>query len=172
MAAAEAAPPAAQVPLVQPGARAPLPVSFSNPVALRVAFLMSLISMLLTMIPIVNFFSPVWWLVAGSSAVLLYRRLTGMSLSVSAGARLGSITGVLAFLSLVLIIALTVAFTGNELFQEMIKQNPDASQVLNNPPALAFASILALLILFAIVVGICTAGGALGARFANRNAKV
>lgn len=133
---------------------------------------MSLISMLLTMIPVVNFFSPVWWLVAGSSAVLLYRRLTGMSLSVRAGARLGSITGVLAFLSLVIIIALTVAFTGNELFQEMIKQNPDASQVLNNPPALAFAAIVALLILFAMVVGICTAGGALGARFANRNAKV
>ena len=153
------------------GAAAPLPVSFSNPVALRVAFLMSLATMLLTMIPVVNFLSPVWWMVAGSCAVLLYRRLTGLSLSVKAGARLGSITGVLAFLSLVVIIALTVALTGNQLFQEMIKQNPDASEVLNNPPALAMAAALALVILFAMVVGMCTAGGALGARFANRNAK-
>lgn len=152
--------------------RPPLPVSFSNPIALRVAFLMSLITMLLTMIPIVNFLSPVWWLVAGSCAVLLYRRLTGMSLTVRAGARLGSITGVLAFVSLVVIIALTLAFTGNEFFQEMVKQNPDASQVLNNPPALALAAVFALVILFAMVVGMCTAGGALGARFANRNAKV
>jgi hypothetical protein len=151
---------------------AQLPVSFSNPIALRVAFLMSLGIMLVTMIPVVNFLCPVWWLVAGLCAVLLYRRLTGLSLSVKAGARLGSITGVLGFLSLVVIIALTFALTGNELFQEMIKQNPDASQVLNNPPALVMAAGLALVILFAMVVGICAAGGALGARFASRNAKV
>ncbi len=155
-----------------PAARVALPVSFSNPIALRVAFLMSLITMLLTMIPFVNYLSPVWWLVAGSAAVTLYRRLTGMSLSVGAGARLGSITGVLAFLSLVIIIALTVAFAGNDLFQEIAKQNPDASQVLNNPAMLAFGAAVFLVFLFAIVVGICTAGGALGARFANRNAKV
>jgi hypothetical protein len=151
---------------------APLPVNFSNPVALRVAFLMSLAIMLMTMIPVVNFLSPVWWLVAGSCAVLLYRRMTGLSLSVKAGARLGSITGVLAFLSLVVIIGLTLALTGNELFQEMVRQNPDASQVLNNPPALVLASAMALVILFAMVVGMCAAGGALGARFAGRNAKV
>jgi hypothetical protein len=151
---------------------AQLPVSFSNPIALRVSFLMSLGIMLVTMIPVVNFLCPVWWLVAGLGAVLLYRRLTGLSLSVKAGARLGSITGVLAFLSLVIIIALTFALTGSELFQEMIKQNPDASQVLNNPPALVMAAGLALVILFAMVVGICAAGGALGARFASRNAKV
>jgi len=149
-----------------------LPVSFSNPIALRVAFLMSLGIMLTTMIPFVNMLSPVWWLTAGLGAVLLYRRLTGLSLSVQAGARLGSITGVLAFLSLVVIIGLTFALTGNEVFQEMIKQNPDASQVLNNTPALVFATALALGLLFAMVVGICAAGGALGARFANRNAKV
>jgi hypothetical protein len=151
---------------------AQLPVSFRNPIALRVAFLMSLAIMLMTMIPVVNVLSPVWWLVAGSCAVLLYRRLTGLSLSVKAGARLGSITGVLAFLSLVVIIALTFAFAGNDLFKEMIKQNPDASQVLNNPPALALAAALALVILFAMVVGTCAAGGALGARFAGRNAKI
>lgn len=155
------------------GARsAQLPVSFSNPIALRVAFLMSLAIMLMTMIPVVNVLFPIWWLAAGLCAVLLYRRLTGLSLSVKAGARLGSITGVLAFLSLVIIIGLTLALTGNELFQQMIKQNPDASQVLNNPPALVMAAGLALVILFAMVVGICAAGGALGARFASRNAKV
>jgi hypothetical protein len=149
-----------------------LPVSFSNPIALRVAFLMSLAIMLMTMIPVVNVLSPIWWLVAGLGAVLLYRRLTGLSLSVKAGARLGSITGVLAFLSLLVIIALTFALSGNELFQEMIKQNPDASQVFNNPPALVMAAAVALVILFAMVVGMCAAGGALGARFASRNAKV
>jgi hypothetical protein len=162
-----------QLPAMPTMARpAQLPVSFSNPIALRVAFLMSLGIMLTTMIPFVNMLSPVWWLTAGLGAVLLYRRLTGLSLSVQAGARLGSITGVLAFVSLVVIIGLTFALTGNEVFQEMLKQNPDASQVLNNTPALVFATALALGILFAMVVGICAAGGALGARFANRNAKI
>jgi hypothetical protein len=169
---------AVTAPLVLPpqmsGASRPtqLPVGFGNPIALRVAFLMSLGIMLTTMIPVVNVLSPIWWLVAGLCAVLLYRRLTGLSLSVRAGARLGSLTGVLAFLSLVVIIALTLALTGNDLFQEMIKQNPDASQVLNNPPALVVAAAFALVILFAMVVGICAAGGALGARLASRNAKV
>lgn len=172
--AGEALPPLVGVLPQMPAASRPLqlPVSFSNPIALRVAFLMSLAIMLMTMIPVVNVLSPIWWLVAGLGAVLLYRRLTGLSLSVKAGARLGSITGVLAFLSLVVIIALTLALTGNELFQEMLKQNPDASQVLNNPPALVMAAAVALVILFAMVVGMCAAGGALGARFASRNAKV
>jgi hypothetical protein len=154
------------------GGLAQLPVSFSNPIALRVAFLMSLGVMLMTMIPVLYVLSPVWWLVAGLCGVLLYRRLTGVSLSVRAGARLGSITGVLAFLSLVVIIAVTAAFAGKDLFEEMVKQNPDFSQVLNNPPALAVGVGMFLVFLFAIVVGTCAAGGALGARFAGRNAKV
>src|SRR5437588_5916791 len=68
---------------------AQIPVNFRNPVARRVAFLISLAIMLLTMIPVVNLLSV---LGAGWGAVLLYRRLTGLSLSVRAGARLGSIT--------------------------------------------------------------------------------
>jgi hypothetical protein len=159
----------AGAPAVRP---AQLAVGFGNPIALRVSFLMSLGIMLMTMIPVVNVLSPIWWLVAGLCAVLLYRRLTGLSLSVKAGARLGSLTGVLAFLSLVVIIGLTLALTGNDVFKEVVRQNPDASQVFNNPPALAVAAALALVILFAMVVGICAVGGALGARLANRNAKV
>ena len=177
---AEMPPPLPQAAFAQtgavPGSRvglAQLPVSFSNPIALRVAFLMSLGVMLMTTIPVLYILSPVWWLVAGSCGVLLYRRLTGVSLSVGAGARLGSITGVLAFLSLVVVSALTAVFADKERFQEMIKQNPDFSQVLNNPPALAVGIGMALVFLFALVVGTCAAGGALGARFAgSRNAKV
>jgi hypothetical protein len=116
--------------------------------------------------------SPVWWLVAGLCAVLLYRRLTGLSLSVGAGARLGSITGVLAFLSLVIILGVMLALKGNDAFQEALKQNPAASQALNDPSSVVLASLFVLMLLFAIVVGTCAAGGALGARFASRNAKI
>lgn len=170
---AEATPAPPQIPFSPTGPRAittALPVTFSNPVALRVAFLMSLGVMMMTIIQVV--LSPIWWLVAGLCAVPLYRRMTGLSLSVKAGARLGSITGVLAFLSLVVIIGLAFALRGRDFYQEMIKQNPDVSQVLNNPPALAFGVVMFLLLLFAMVVGMCAAGGALGARFVNRNAKV
>src|SRR5438128_8904494 len=66
---------------------AQLPVSFSNPIALRVGFLMSLAIMFLDMIPVLNILFFVWWLGGGWGGVLLYRRLTGRTLTVSAGAR-------------------------------------------------------------------------------------
>jgi hypothetical protein len=133
---------------------------------------MSLGIMLVMLIPGVIILAPLWWLVAGSGAVLLYRHLTGLSLSVRAGARLGSLTGVLAYLSLIVLIGLMFATSPHELVQAMVKQNPEASQVLNNPPALVMSIGLLLVFLFAVVVGICAAGGALGARFTGRNAGV
>ena len=146
----------------------PLPVGFSNPVALRVAILMSLATMFMEMIPGVNLLFLVWGLAAGWCAVLLYRRLTGYVLSVRAGARLGSITGILTFLSLLVISTVTMAIMGKDVFQQ-IKQDPQVAQALNDPPTLVATFLVALLILFAIVVGTCAAGGALGARFVGRN---
>jgi hypothetical protein len=146
----------------------PLPVGFSNPVALRVAILMSLATMFMEMIPGVNLLFLVWGMAAGWCAVLLYRRLTGYVLSVKAGARLGSLTGILTFLSLLVISTVTMAIMGKDVFQQ-IKQDPQVAQALNDPPTLVATFIVALLILFAIVVGTCAAGGALGARFVGRN---
>lgn len=156
-------PTAAANPLAQ------IPVSFGNPIALRIAFLMSLALMVLEMIPGLNLLFVVWWLGAGFGAVLMYRRLTGLVLSVRAGARLGSITGILTFVSMAVIFALTMVFAGNDLFQQMVKQDPQISEVINNPPAMAALFLLVLAIIFAMVVGTCAAGGALGARFAGRD---
>jgi len=152
-------PPTLQAKLAQ------LPVSFSNPIALRVSFLMSLAIMFLDMIPVINILFPVWWLGAGSCGVLLYRRLTGKSLSVSAGARLGSITGVLAFVSMAIVFTLTIVFTGKQFMELMVQQDPRMSQIINDPPMLAAGFLFFLFIAFTSVVGICAAGGALGARF-------
>jgi hypothetical protein len=146
----------------------PLPVGFGNPVALRVAILMSLATMLMEMIPGVNLLFIVWGLAAGWCAVLLYRRLTGYALSVGAGARLGSITGILTFLSLLVITTVTLTVMGKDAFQQF-KQDPQVSQVLNDPALMVATFLVALLILFAVVVGTCAAGGALGARFVGRN---
>ncbi len=151
------------------GRPVPLPVSFSNPLALRAAILVSLGVMLVAMIPGVQLLVPVWGLAAGWCAVLLYRRLTGFALSVRAGAQLGSITGVLTFVSLLIIMALTILAMGKDFSKEVIRQDPQITQVMNDPPALAVAVVVALVLIFGLVVGTCAAGGALGAKFAGRN---
>jgi hypothetical protein len=149
---------------------AQLPVNFGNPIALRVAFLMSLGVMLMQLVPFLNLLFVVWWLLAGWGAVRLYGRLTGSTLSVRAGARLGSITGVLAFVSMAIVTALTLAFAGRQMFDDMVKQDPRMSDVVNNPPMLAAVLLVVLAVIFVLVVGICAAGGALGARFSARRA--
>jgi hypothetical protein len=162
----EPAPPPEILPRPQSNAKAqPAPVGFGNPVALRIAFLMSIAIMVLEMIPILQILFIVWCLIAGWGAVRLYRRITGFALSPSSGARLGSITGVLTFLSIAIVMALAMLFNGKELIQQMVRQNPEVSQVVNNPTALAFGFLFGLLILFAMVVGSCAAGGALSARW-------
>ncbi len=148
----------------------PPPVSFANPVALRVAVLMSLGTMFVEMIPGMSLLFILWTLAAGWGAVVLYRRLTGHALGVRSGVQLGSITGVMTFVGLLVSFALTVAIMGKDVVMDQIRQgNPQAAQVLNDPAALAAGFLVALLILFAIVVGTCAAGGALGARYVSRN---
>ena len=147
---------------------AQIPVSFSNPIALRVAFVMSLAIMLVELIPVVNLLFVLWWLAAGWGAVLLYRRITGLSLSVAAGARLGSITGVLSFVGTAIVLTLTMVFAGKQFIDEMIRQDPQMKQVLDDPAALATVFLVMLALVFSLVVGICAAGGALGARFMAR----
>jgi hypothetical protein len=145
------------------------PVGFSNPIALRVAVLMSLGTMFVEMIPVVNLLFAVWGVAGGWGAVLLYRRLTGFALGIRAGARLGSITGVLTFSSLLVISTLTLTVGGQsqDIFKQF-RQDPQMAQVLNDPAMLVAVFVIALVIMFAIIVGTCAAGGALGARYVNR----
>ena len=144
----------------------PLPIGFGNPVALRVAFLMSLGIMMTSMLPVVNYLFFVWWLVAGWGGVRLYRRITGLHLSVAAGARLGFLTGLFAFLSMAVVFAFLMASSsGHEILDQMVKQNPQTAEIVNNPPMLGAMLLMGLFMMFAIVAGVCAAGGALGAKF-------
>jgi hypothetical protein len=159
------------VPPAQPSLQArlqQLPVNFSNPVALRVALLMSVAIIPVELAPILSMLSIVWWLAAGWCAVLLYRRLTGSVLSIRAGARLGSITGILTFLGYAIGITIGIFAAGKQFFDQLAKQSPDVSQVVNDPPMLFAVIMLAMAFLFAFVVAVCAAGGALGARYALR----
>ena len=150
----------------------PLPIGFANPIALRVAFLMSLGIMLVSMLPVVNYLFFAWWLLAGWGGVRLYRRLTGLALTVKAGARLGSLTGLFAFVSMAVVFSLTMASsTGREMLDQMVKQDPRMSEVVNNPTMLGSVLLMVLIMVFAMVVGICAAGGALGAKFSASEPK-
>jgi hypothetical protein len=145
----------------------PLPISFGNPIALRVAFLMSLGIMMVEMLPVLNYLFFIWWLLAGWGGVRLYRRLTGLRLSVGAGARLGFLTGLFAFVSMAIVFGLTMASsTGREMLDQMVRQDPRMSDVVNNPTMLGSVLLMVLFVFFAMVVGFCAAGGALGAKYA------
>ncbi len=146
------------------------PVGFGNPIALRVAIMMSLGTMFVEMIPVVNLLFVFWGVAGGWGAVLLYRRFTGFALDVRAGARLGSLTGVLTFASLLLISTLTLTVGGQseDIFKQF-RKDPQMAQVLNEPITLAAVFVFALVIMFAIIVGTSAAGGALGARYVGRS---
>jgi hypothetical protein len=89
--------------LVAGEAPAPMPLTFQNPVAIRVGFSVASVAALLTMIPLVNYGVPVWLLGAGFVSVFFYKRRTGQRLSVRSGARMGWITGVMSFAILAVI---------------------------------------------------------------------
>jgi len=116
------------------------------------------------------FMAPLWFLMAGGAAVRLYRRLTGLRLSVRAGARLGSLTGVLVFVGFLILAVIDATSSGEDIVQTMKQQNPQAAQMLDSTSAVVFMLLFSFAVIFAMIVGICAAGGALGARLANRNA--
>jgi len=155
-------------PVVVVAAPPPPPISFGNPIAVRIAFAMSFALTMTEMLPIVNYLFFAWWLLAGWGAVRLYRRITGISLSVAAGARLGFFTGLFTFLGMAVLFSLLMASSSShELLDQMVKQDPRTAEVVNNPAMLGSVLVMALVIVFAFVSGVCAAGGALGAKFAR-----
>ena len=78
-------------PVVEPRP-APLPLNFRNPIAVRIALMAAVGATLLNfLVPILN------WPAAGFFAVFLYCRKTGTRLDVSAGVKIGWITGLLTY---------------------------------------------------------------------------
>jgi hypothetical protein len=145
---------------------APMPIGWSNPIALRVAIMMSLAIAMPELLPYLSSLFFLWWLLAGWGAVWLYRRLTGLQVSVSAGARLGFLTGIFTFVIVALMLSPQLASSElhNALNQQMLK-DPRTTNFVNNPTILAAVLIMFLGMVFAVVAGLCTAGGALGAKF-------
>ena len=156
-------------------------VSFANPAALRIAFAAAALSILLDSIPFISFLFVLWSMGAGFLAVWLYRRRTGKAVSVPNGVRLGWITGVFTFVILTVMVTVVVlAITSNgklasEVHQQlagMAQHDPNYQQALSvfeNPSTLASTIIYSLCTFFVLLSLASVAGGALGARFSNKD---
>jgi hypothetical protein len=153
-------------------------VSFANPAALRIAFAAAALSILLDTIPLLGLLFVIWAMGAGFMAVWLFQKRTGLPLSVGNGAKLGWITGVFSSVLLTIMVTVTVVFNGDKLAEEFRRQaaitlskDPNYQQVLStfeNPASLATMIIFLMLFIFLLLSLASVAGGALGARFSNK----
>ena len=145
-------------------------MSFHNPVAVRIGFLMAGVAALLSTLPLVGLFSVVWWASAGFCAVYMYRRRTGQPLTVRNGARMGWITGVMlsGFFAI-----LTAVSSGEFItrYKEQLRNMPDpaVASMLQNPAVVAIGLVLGLLMTFGFITLLCMSGGALGAKIVGRD---
>ena len=141
--------------------REPLPVNFRNPVAVKIAALVSVGASVLFFLPYVN------WLAAGYFSVLLYRRKTGTPVNLGAGVRIGWMTGVLMFVILALFFTAFIVMINadgmREIFQAQFGKDPRVQQTLNMIRSVP--DVLAMLAYsFIFTTFLSMAGGAIGAK--------
>jgi amino acid transporter len=114
---------------------------------------------------------------SGGLAVWLYKRRTGQALSVRGGARLGWITGVLSFLIVIVILAITLATVGFEHLETAFRDPAvtgnippaDLDRLLENPAAIATALAFTLAVIFGAYTVAASVGGAVGAKLMHKN---
>jgi hypothetical protein len=165
-------------PVAMPPIAADSKVSFANPVVLRIAFAAAALSIMLDSIPLVNFLCIVWAMGAGFMAVWMYSKRTGIPLSVKNGAKMGWITGVFSFVISTILVTTTLVLNGQKLAEEFRRQftatwssDPNYKEVLStfqNPATFATLIIFVLFCFFLLLSLASVAGGALGARFSNK----
>jgi hypothetical protein len=168
--------PVAPEPTMEPEAPPPLPLNFHNPIAVRIALMAAVGATLLNfLVPILN------WPAAGFFAVYLYCRKTGARLDVSAGVRIGWITGLLTYGLAAIVFAATLlpdAISGKLASSIMAQmknfpsQDPTMVQQMTHltstTEGMATLIIFALAFLFVFVICLSMAGGALGAKMVGR----
>ncbi|MGD0869704.1 MAG: zinc ribbon domain-containing protein [Bryobacteraceae bacterium] len=177
-AATDAATDAAPLPAPAPEPRpAPMPLNFRNPVAVRIALMAAVGATLLNfLVPILN------WPAAGFFAVFLYCRKTGTRLDVSAGVKIGWITGLLTYGFAAIVFAATLipdALSGKlgatmlEQMKNFSAQDPNMvaqmTHLIQTTQGMVMLVLFALAFLFVFVTCLSMAGGALGAKMVGRS---
>lgn len=152
----------------------PVPgVSFRNPIAVRAAVIAAALATLGGLIPLPGLFHTLWQLImivgGGFAAVWFYQRRTGDYLSVRGGLQIGWMTGLFAFVvmmvMLTLVFALFAAVGESGMKQLSIESGrPEIAEafqgIISNPAMLIFA----LVSWFFAVTMLASAGGALGSK--------
>jgi hypothetical protein len=165
-----------------PPVEAPVEVSFHNRIAVRIAFIGALNSLLLFLllspIPLLAIFGS--FLLAGFLAVFLYRRATGQNVTSGNGAKIGWITGIFSFTIFTILSTvniLVVSYQGglskeiNQVRSQMTAQGADPDVMLrfiDQPAGLAAFLIGCLIFMFIFVTVLPTLGGYLGAKLFTR----
>ena len=155
---------------------APMPLSFRNPMAVRVGLLTAGMVSIVMMIPGVNYASILWLLGAGYFSVWTYKRRTGQRLTVRSGAHMGWMTGVLSFTLITVVFTFCIiaiqkaggiAVLKNRLGELAIQQATidEAVKLLQNP----YEILRSLVMMFIVMTLTCTAGGALGAKLLSKD---
>jgi hypothetical protein len=156
---------------------APLPLNFRNPIAVRIALMAAVGATLLNfLVPILN------WPAAGFFAVFLYCRKTGTRLDVSAGVKIGWITGLLTYGFAAIVFAATLipdALSGKlgttmlEQMKNFSAQDPNMvaqmTHLIQTTQGMVMLVLFALAFLFVFVTCLSMAGGALGAKMVGRS---
>jgi len=153
-------------------------ISFHNRLAVRVGFLVALFAFLpFIFLQVVPFLPAVVAFFAGFLAVFSYSRISGQSLTVRSGARMGWITGVFSFSIITVFFVFSVivlATQGKALLDELrshqgpFQFRPDQieaiTKLLQDPASFAVPIIGALILFFIILTALPMLGGALGAK--------
>jgi hypothetical protein len=160
--------------VLPPHAQSPAEITFRNRLAVRAGLVAAIGAVILSVVPlpfVVLRLLP--FLAGGFFAVFLYTRRSGQILSVRSGARMGWITGILAFTIVGVIVAISVIAILSEpdLAKQIQSQLPanDArsstfAQVLSDPAKLSAELAQSLVVLFVILTALPIIGGALGAK--------
>ena len=176
-----AAPPAAIPPIVSVRTG----VDFHNVLAVRIAFLMALLSSVLIELLAPFLWGPVFLftglVTGGGAAAYFYSRKSGNPLSMRNGLRMGWITGIFCFVIFLVTttlkcIAVSLDKGLSQFFRDELMaypgRTPDMDQlikIVQTPEGLGAFLFVLVAVMFVLFTLLPTIGGAIGAKFSGRN---
>ena len=152
----------------------PVPIGFHNRIAVRVALLTGIMAVLLSALS--GPWSLLWLVAGGFFAVYLYRRRTGIKLSVLGGAHLGWLSGIFGFVLVMVVVTMgAVALSQTDMLPAVREQmksysvsEKDVDQMLElfRSPSGLVGVLLSTFVAFTVLPAF---GGAVGAKLLSRD---
>lgn len=162
-------------------AREDVAIGFGNLEVIRCAYTGAALAALLSHVPFLNILCFVWYPSAAFLSVYRFRKSTGVYLNSRQGAKLGWITGVLAFAVFLLLFATVMLFAGDdatfaEAMRLQIEQmsvpadvKEQMREIIQSPAAMGFVMLVYLGVSFLITAGLSSLGGAVAAKVLQKD---